>query len=225
MTEESEEIVIFEATTMAAFVMTPRPLTFITTFRNRPPICSQILGPRQSVPSRARRASANVSMARRQRVDPSDEAFVTCTSCGSDEITSASNIIRKGTAILTCSQCNTTWTARASDALTTTGTLLVNHDAASENENEEETLKVLGVKLFVGGLSPKVNDAALRAALEEFGEVREARVVYDRVTGRSRGFGFATMVGKSAAAAVMDVLSGDSSTSLGRRLKIREATE
>jgi len=65
----------------------------------------------------------------------------------------------------------------------------------------------------------------LRAALEEFGEVRDARVVFDKVTGRSRGFGFVTVVGRSAASAAIDLLSGNSSTALGHRLKVREAIE
>jgi RNA recognition motif-containing protein len=47
-------------------------------------------------------------------------------------------------------------------------------------------------KLFVGGLSWGTRDEALRAAFGPFGEVTDARVVTDRETGRSRGFGFVT---------------------------------
>ncbi|KAE9974699.1 hypothetical protein BLS_002944 [Venturia inaequalis] len=47
-----------------------------------------------------------------------------------------------------------------------------------------------GAKLFVGGLSLDASDEKLRVKFEEFGTVEEARVVKDRETGRSRGFGF-----------------------------------
>ena len=47
-------------------------------------------------------------------------------------------------------------------------------------------------KLFIGGLSWGTRNDGLRAAFENFGEVVSAEVVMDRVTGRSRGFGFVT---------------------------------
>ncbi len=47
-------------------------------------------------------------------------------------------------------------------------------------------------KLFVGGLSWDTTDEGLRVAFEQFGSVTEAKVITDRDTGRSRGFGFVT---------------------------------
>ena len=47
-------------------------------------------------------------------------------------------------------------------------------------------------KLFVGGLPWGVDDEGLRAAFSPFGEIMEAKVVTERDTGRSRGFGFVT---------------------------------
>ena len=47
-------------------------------------------------------------------------------------------------------------------------------------------------KLFVGGLSWNTDDHGLRLAFEEHGEIAEAKVIKDRETGRSRGFGFIT---------------------------------
>lgn len=47
-------------------------------------------------------------------------------------------------------------------------------------------------KLFVGGLSWNTTSDGLRDAFTSFGEVKEAKVVTDRETGRSRGFGFVT---------------------------------
>lgn len=49
-------------------------------------------------------------------------------------------------------------------------------------------------KLFVGGLSWGTNDDGLRQAFETFGELAEVKVVSDRDTGKSRGFGFVTFV-------------------------------
>eukprot|EP00002_Diphylleia_rotans_P007451 TRINITY_DN169_c0_g1_i6.p1 TRINITY_DN169_c0_g1~~TRINITY_DN169_c0_g1_i6.p1 ORF type:complete len:159 (-),score=20.27 TRINITY_DN169_c0_g1_i6:967-1443(-) len=48
----------------------------------------------------------------------------------------------------------------------------------------------MSTKLFVGGLSWNTTDDSLREAFARFGDVTEARVVTDRETGRSRGFGF-----------------------------------
>lgn len=47
-------------------------------------------------------------------------------------------------------------------------------------------------KLFVGGLSWNTNDSGLEQAFQKFGRIDEAKVVMDRDTGRSRGFGFVT---------------------------------
>ncbi|KAA0201715.1 hypothetical protein HAZT_HAZT000093 [Hyalella azteca] len=45
-------------------------------------------------------------------------------------------------------------------------------------------------KLFVGGLPYETTDKELRAFFEEFGEIEEAAVIYDRNTEKSRGYGF-----------------------------------
>ncbi|MBV1857055.1 MAG: RNA-binding protein, partial [Nannocystaceae bacterium] len=58
-------------------------------------------------------------------------------------------------------------------------------------------------KLFVGGLSWDTNDAGLRDAFTAFGEVVEAKVITDRETGRSRGFGFVTFTEPTAAKAAV----------------------
>lgn len=47
-------------------------------------------------------------------------------------------------------------------------------------------------KLYVGNLSWGVDDSALESLFGEQGKVMDARVVYDRESGRSRGFGFVT---------------------------------
>jgi len=54
-------------------------------------------------------------------------------------------------------------------------------------------------KLFVGGLAWATTDASLREACERFGQLEEVRVIMDRDTGRSKGFGFVTFTSEEAA--------------------------
>jgi RNA recognition motif-containing protein len=49
------------------------------------------------------------------------------------------------------------------------------------------------VNIYVGNLSYEATDQDLRTAFEAFGQVSSARVIGDRETGRSRGFGFVEM--------------------------------
>ncbi|MCB9202458.1 MAG: RNA-binding protein [Flavobacteriales bacterium] len=49
------------------------------------------------------------------------------------------------------------------------------------------------MNIFISNLSYAVNDADLRELFEEYGEVSSAKVIMDRVTNRSRGFGFVEM--------------------------------
>jgi len=51
----------------------------------------------------------------------------------------------------------------------------------------------VSTKLFVGSLPWSVNDDKLKEAFEKHGNVVSAKVVMDRTTGRSRGFGFVEM--------------------------------
>lgn len=81
----------------------------------------------------------------------------------------------------------------------------------------------MGKKLFVGGLSWGTDDSALRAAFERYGDVTEARVISDRETGRSRGFGFVTFAGDDSAAAAVSAMDG---TSLdGRTIRVNVAED
>lgn len=52
---------------------------------------------------------------------------------------------------------------------------------------------VMNTKLFVGGLSWGTTDDSLRAAFAECGTVVSAKVMMDKFTGKSRGFGFVEM--------------------------------
>jgi cold-inducible RNA-binding protein len=54
-------------------------------------------------------------------------------------------------------------------------------------------------KLFVGNLSWNTDDAELAKAFSSYGEITEAKVITDRNTGRSRGFGFVSLEEDEAA--------------------------
>ena len=78
-------------------------------------------------------------------------------------------------------------------------------------------------KLFVGGLSWGTTDSDLKKAFAACGEISEAKVITDRDTGRSRGFGFVTFVRDEDAKTAISKMHG---TSLdGRTITVNEAQE
>src|SRR5512138_754050 len=81
-----------------------------------------------------------------------------------------------------------------------------------------ESSVLLGSKLFVGGLSFNTTDDGLREGFARFGEITEAKVITDRDTGRSRGFGFVTFADPAAAQAAMSEMNGTEFD--GRTIKV-----
>jgi RNA recognition motif-containing protein len=73
-------------------------------------------------------------------------------------------------------------------------------------------------KLFVGSLGWNTKDEALREAFARFGEVTEAKVITDRETGRSRGFGFVTFANPEDADAVADAATSAETATAGSSL-------
>lgn len=63
-------------------------------------------------------------------------------------------------------------------------------------------------KLFVGGLSWGTDDDGLRDAFTQYGEVTDAKVITDRDSGRSRGFGFVTFSNNEDASSACDAMNG-----------------
>ncbi|CAI9754706.1 unnamed protein product [Fraxinus pennsylvanica] len=63
-------------------------------------------------------------------------------------------------------------------------------------------------KLFVGGLSYNMDEMSLREAFSGCGEVVEARIIMDRETSRSRGFGFVTYTSTDEACSAIQELDG-----------------
>lgn len=66
----------------------------------------------------------------------------------------------------------------------------------------------MATKLYVGGLAWATTDESLGAYFAQLGAVESARVVTDRETGRSRGFGFVEMTNDADAQAAIERLSG-----------------
>ena len=81
----------------------------------------------------------------------------------------------------------------------------------------------MGSKVFVGGVSWGTTDESLQEAFSPYGTVTEAKIVTDRETGRSRGFGFVRYEEDGAADKAIE---GMHDTELdGRRLRVDHATE
>ncbi len=64
------------------------------------------------------------------------------------------------------------------------------------------------MNIYVGNLSANVKDETLREAFEPFGEVTSAKVIIDKYTGYSRGFGFVEMTTQSQAETAIKSLNG-----------------
>lgn len=78
-------------------------------------------------------------------------------------------------------------------------------------------------KLFVGGLSWGTTEEGLRAAFESYGPLQEVKIITDRDTGRSRGFGFVTFANDDDATRAMEELNGNALD--GRTITVNEAHE
>src|SRR5688500_7583330 len=85
--------------------------------------------------------------------------------------------------------------------------------------NIEET--PMGKKLYVGNLSYDVTSSDLEQLLSAHGTVQSAEVISDRMTGRSKGFGFVEMASDDEAQAAIAALNGQEHG--GRALTVNEA--
>jgi RNA recognition motif-containing protein len=77
------------------------------------------------------------------------------------------------------------------------------------------------MNIYVGNLSYSTQDDDLRTLFENYGEVSAARVVMDRETGRSRGFGFVEMPDGTAGSQAIEKTNG--LDFMGRALKVNES--
>jgi len=84
-------------------------------------------------------------------------------------------------------------------------------------------MEKMAKKLLVGNLSWNTRDDGLYEAFAQFGEVTDAKVITDRETGRSRGFGFVTFADEQAGQDAMSAMDGQELD--GRPIRVNEAQE
>ncbi len=77
------------------------------------------------------------------------------------------------------------------------------------------------MNIYVGNLSYDATDETIKQAFESFGEVISARVIKDKYTGQSRGFGFVEMPAQSQAQTAIKSLNGKDL--LGKQMSVNEA--
>ena len=75
--------------------------------------------------------------------------------------------------------------------------------------------------IYVGNLAYKTTDDDLRTLFSQHGEVTSARVVTDRVSGQSKGFGFVEMPDRDAAQKAIEAINGQDLQ--GRALRVNES--
>nr|AFP57450.1 RNA-binding glycine-rich protein [Nicotiana goodspeedii] len=86
-----------------------------------------------------------------------------------------------------------------------------------------DAFRCMSTKLFVGGLSWGTDDQSLRDALATFGDVVDARVIVDRDSGRSRGFGFVNFSDDESANEAIKAMDGQELQ--GRNIRVNIAQE
>ncbi|ANE32882.1 RNA-binding region RNP-1 [Campylobacter hyointestinalis] len=77
------------------------------------------------------------------------------------------------------------------------------------------------INIYVGNLSYRMSEAELREAFSEFGEVTRAKIVKDKETNRSKGFGFVEMSTDAEAKKAIEAMNGKDIG--GRALRVNEA--
>jgi len=77
------------------------------------------------------------------------------------------------------------------------------------------------MNIHIGNLSNDVSEEDLRQAFESFGQVISARIIKDKYTGQSRGFGFVEMLEQSQAQEAIKSLNGKEL--LGKQMSVNEA--
>ncbi len=79
------------------------------------------------------------------------------------------------------------------------------------------------MEIYVGNLSYDATEEDIKKAFQEFGNVEAVKIITDRYSGRSKGFGFVTMPDDSEGKAAIDGLNGKNM--MGRDLKVNEARQ
>ena len=107
------------------------------------------------------------------------------------------------------------------------GIMLRNSISASSAMNGQSSMfnaiRCMSSKIFVGGLSYGTNDEGLKEAFSNFGDVDSAKVIMDRESGRSKGFGFVEFSNEEGANAAVQGMDGQELN--GRNIRVSIAQE
>ena len=79
------------------------------------------------------------------------------------------------------------------------------------------------MNIYVGSLHFKMNEAELRELFEEYGEVSSAKIIFDKYSGKSKGFGFVEMPNEAEAKKAIEELNG--AEVQGRKIIVNESIE
>jgi len=79
------------------------------------------------------------------------------------------------------------------------------------------------MNIYAGSLHFKMNEAELKELFEEYGEVTSAKIIFDKYSGKSKGFGFVEMPNEAEAKKAIEELNG--SEVQGRKIIVNESIE
>lgn len=79
----------------------------------------------------------------------------------------------------------------------------------------------MSVQIYAGNLAYKITEDSLKEIFAQFGEVTSVKIIKDKMSGRSKGFGFVEMTSESSADAAIQKLNG--SDVMGRNIKVNIA--
>ncbi|CAL9241487.1 unnamed protein product [Arabidopsis halleri] len=82
------------------------------------------------------------------------------------------------------------------------------------------SLRHMSTKLYIGGLSPGTDEHSLKDAFSSFNGVTEARVMTNKVTGRSRGYGFVNFISEDSANSAISAMNGQELNGFNIRVNV-----
>ncbi len=79
------------------------------------------------------------------------------------------------------------------------------------------------MKLFIKNIDATVNEVLLESIFKQYGDVKDTKIIYDKITWESRGFGFVEFEKKEDAVKAIEGLNGKEL--IGKKLSVEEAVE
>ena len=79
------------------------------------------------------------------------------------------------------------------------------------------------MKLFIKNIDPTVNEVLLESIFKQYGDVKDTKIIYDKITWESRGFGFVEFKNKDDAQKAIEGLNGKEL--VGKKLSVEVAVE